>query len=54
MDEKKLERRLIALEKVAHKPQNYTKQCEEMRKRIKVLETKLDYQEQMQKSRDHD
>ena len=42
MNEKKIERRLIALEKVAHKPQNYRKQCEEMRKRITVLETILD------------
>ena len=38
----KLEKRVMELEKLSHEPQNYRKKCEEMEKRIEVLERALE------------
>ena len=38
----KLEKRVMELEKLSHEPQNYRKKCEEMEKRIEVLENALE------------
>jgi len=38
----KLEKRVIELEKLSHEPQNYRKKCEEMERRIEVLEKALE------------
>ncbi len=36
-----LKKRIELLEKLSHEPQNYREKCEEMEKRIEVLEKKL-------------
>ncbi len=37
-----IEQRLIALEKVAHPPQNYRKRCMEMERKVRDMEKRMD------------
>ena len=37
----RLEKRIESLEALAHEPQNYKVKCDEMEKRIQVLENKI-------------
>ncbi|MEE9190216.1 MAG: hypothetical protein V3U16_05555 [Candidatus Neomarinimicrobiota bacterium] len=36
-----LERRLQALEKVAHAPQNYRRRCKEMERKVQILSERV-------------
>ena len=36
-----LEKRLKALEKVAHAPQNYRRRCKEMERKVQILSEKV-------------
>jgi hypothetical protein len=42
MDDITLEKRLKALEKVAHAPQNYRRRCMEMERKVEILTKKLE------------
>jgi exonuclease VII small subunit len=41
MDEITLEKRLKALEKVAHVPQNYRRRCKEMERKVQILSERV-------------